>query len=58
MKRTHLKTRVLSLLLVLALVCGFAVPVSAAGKGLNIEKVDGSVSNMLPADRKFEDNAK
>ena len=58
MKRTHLKTRVLSLLLVLALVCGFAVPVSAAGKSLNIEKVDGSVSNMLPADRKFEDNAK
>ncbi len=59
MKRTRLKTRVLSVLLVLALICGFAVPVSAAGsKSVHIEKVDGSVSNLLPEDRKADDTAK
>ena len=45
MKTMHLPTRLLSLLLVVALLCGFAVPASAAGTDsaqLSFERVDNS----------------
>lgn len=45
MKTMHLPTRLLSLLLVVALLCGFAVPASATGTNrtqLSVERVDNS----------------
>ena len=43
MKKMHLPSRLLSMLLVLALLCGFAAPVGAAGSsstGLSLTQVD------------------
>ena len=45
MKKMHLPSRLLSMLLVLALLCGFAAPVGAAGSsstGLSLTQVDNS----------------
>ena len=45
MKKMHVPSRLLSMLLVLALLCGFAAPVGAAGSsstGLSLTQVDNS----------------
>lgn len=61
MKKMHLPTRLLAMLLALALLCGFAVPVDAAGSSsetVTFQQVDNSrVSESLrgePADLESE----